>query len=200
MKCHDAVNLMHIYLDGDIDEYTHQELFNHLKHCEACKTHFDELKQTDRILLKIPQMKAPYDMIQNIMLSLPKKKREPAILKRLKKHPFLAAASIFILLFGISMISYVPSSELKITAGDYNRLIVQGNEVIVPEGLAIDGDIIVENGNLQIRGEVKGDVTVINGNILMADASSVDGNTNQIDRIFEWLLYNIKKFWVEVSQ
>lgn len=198
MKCHNAIYLMHMYFDGDIDEYSHRELFNHLKTCEQCKLHFNDLKKTDQLLKQFPHIKTSPDFVRRVIAMLPIRKKEFNVVNLFKKSPLIVAASIFILLFSISMISYIPSSDLKVVSGDYEKLIVQGNEIIVPEGTKVSGDIIIENGNIQIKGEVAGDVTVINGKILMASASRVDGRTNQVDQIFEWIIYNIKKIWIEI--
>jgi len=106
------------------------------------------------------------------------------------------AASIFLFLFSVSILSYeISDKDLKIVSGDYDNLVINGNEVILPAGESIVGDLIIENGNLKIQGEVKGNVTVVNGEILMADASNVDGHTQQIDQFFEWIWYQIKNLW-----
>ncbi|MFP3490116.1 anti-sigma factor, partial [Staphylococcus sp. SIMBA_130] len=44
------------------------------------------------------------------------------------------------------------------------------NAVIVPEGDVVEGDFTVKNRNLEIAGQVKGDVLVINGDQYMASA------------------------------
>ena len=55
LKCRDATYKMHDYLDDDIDEYSHQELFNHIKACPDCKEHFEGLKRTELILTHLPK-------------------------------------------------------------------------------------------------------------------------------------------------
>ena len=62
------------------------------------------------------------------------------------------------------------------------------------------GDITIENGNLEIKGEVQGNVTVINGEILMASASKVDGHTKEIDQFAEWIWYYLKNLWNKIQE
>ncbi len=69
---------------------------------------------------------------------------------------------------------------------------VQNDKVIVPEGEVVKGDVVVKNGDLEIKGEVEGNVTVINGQQYMASAGKVTGEIEEVDAIFEWLWYHIK--------
>jgi len=71
------------------------------------------------------------------------------------------------------------------------NLVVEGQTVIVPEGEAVKGDIVVKNGDLIVEGEVDGNVTVINGQY-MASSAVVSGRIEEIDEVFEWLWYTIK--------
>ncbi|OEG00231.1 hypothetical protein BHF71_05435 [Vulcanibacillus modesticaldus] len=199
MKCHETESIMHAYLDDDIDGYPYQEFLEHIKTCHKCKKHFEELKITERLLKQLPMVSTPPDFVQKLMQQLPQKESKTRIKRWLVKYPVVVAASIFLLLFSISLVTYMEQdNELKIVTTDQAKLIVKGNEVIVPEGKKIIGDLIIENGNLKINGEVKGNVTVINGDILMANASQVDGHTKQIDRLYEWIWYNLKNLWTKI--
>ncbi len=193
MNCSEAIYLMHDYFDDDIDEYLMHELFEHSNNCITCKAHFNELKMTNQLLKQLPKERLSSDITFKILESIPGKKK---VRNWATKYPVVAAASIFLFLFSISLVSYVvPSNEFKIVSGNEQNLIVNGNEVIIPKGQEVLGDIIIENGNLQIDGEVKGNVTVFNGEIFMANASQVNGRTYQIDQIFERIWYQIKYIW-----
>lgn len=201
MNCQNANTLMHDYLDADIDDLSSKGLFEHLEKCSICYQHFNELKETERRLRLLSHCKSTPDYIQKVINQLPhkqvgKQEKRHSINRWLKNHPGLVAASIFLMFFAISLFSYaIPGNELKIVANEYNNLVIEGNEVIVPEGEEIEGDLIVENGILEIKGKVKGNVTVIDGELLMASASQVDGDTKQIDQLFEWLWYQITKIY-----
>ncbi|MGD9678193.1 MAG: hypothetical protein AB7V16_07555 [Vulcanibacillus sp.] len=193
MDCLRAIYLMHDYFDGDIEEQSFKELTKHINNCLACNVHYNELKNTNLILMQLPTENVSTDLSDNILIKCAKKER---VKKLASRYPVVFAASIFLLLFSVSLISYtVPGNDFKLVSENYQNLIIKGNEVIVPEGKEICGDIIIENGNLQIIGEVKGNVTVVNGEIFMASASQVDGTTNQVDLIFERIWYQLKNIW-----
>lgn len=199
LKCDDSIILMHNYFDDDIDEYSHRELLAHLKECHSCNEHFKELKMTEQVLRQLPKKNVESTFVNKVLVKIPSSKRKENLGIWLKEHPVVVAASIFLFLFAVSTFSYMaPEKELRIVSGNQTNLIVQGNEVIVPEGQKVLGDLVIENGNLQINGEVKGNVTVVNGHILMANASQVDGSTKQVDQFFEWLWYQLKRVWYKM--
>jgi hypothetical protein len=72
------------------------------------------------------------------------------------------------------------------------NLQVEGETVIVPEGMVVDGDLTIRNGDLRVEGELNGDVTIVNGQY-MASSGVITGEIEEIDQIFEWLWYGIKE-------
>ncbi|CQR48470.1 Anti-sigma-W factor RsiW [Paraliobacillus sp. PM-2] len=52
----------------------------------------------------------------------------------------------------------------------------------------------MKNVDLQIDGNVNGNVTLINGEHLMASAGNINGEIEQVNQVFEWMWYHIKKF------
>ena len=73
------------------------------------------------------------------------------------------------------------------------NLVIEGQTVLVPAGETVKGDIVVKNGNLRIEGEVDGNVTVIRGSKYMASTAVVTGKSEEIDKMFDWLWYKMKK-------
>ncbi|WP_322619377.1 bactofilin family protein [Bacillus fonticola] len=69
----------------------------------------------------------------------------------------------------------------------------------MPEGEVVSGDIVVKNGEIRIEGQVDGDVTIINGERYLASAGDVTGEIEEIDQVFSWLWYHIKKTAFNVS-
>ena len=76
---------------------------------------------------------------------------------------------------------------------------IDGQTVVVPEGIVVEGDLIVRNGDLRVEGEIIGDVTVINGERYMAGAGTITGDIEEIDQAFEWLWYNIKSAFKDLG-
>jgi predicted acyltransferase (DUF342 family) len=73
------------------------------------------------------------------------------------------------------------------------NLIVKNHTVIVPKGEVVKGDVVVQNGKLRIEGEVKGNVTVINGTKYLASAGHVTGDIKEVNQVFDWIWYYFKK-------
>ena len=79
------------------------------------------------------------------------------------------------------------------------NIVVEGERVIVPAGETVNGDIVVKNGDLQIDGDVNGDVTVINGTQYSASTANVTGEIEEINQVFDWLWYKIKSITKEIT-
>ncbi|MCM3694630.1 anti-sigma factor family protein [Neobacillus niacini] len=193
MKCNDEiVDLMHEYLDEEIDPTNEMILREHLKSCKECETLFNEFKKTIAVVKGTSRMQAPPDFTAKVMASLPKEKKKVGMQRWLRNHPLIAAASLFLVLMMGSVFS-TWNQEREFSVSKQENLIVQNNTVIVPEGEVVKGDVIVRNGELKIEGEVQGDVTVINGEKYLASAGHVTGQIEEVNEVFDWIWYHMKK-------
>jgi anti-sigma factor RsiW len=137
-------------------------------------------------------MQAPPDFTAKVMASLPKEKKKVGMQRWLRNHPLIAAASLFLVLMMGSVLS-TWNQEREFSVSKQENLVVQNNTVIVPEGEVVKGDVIVRNGELKIEGEVQGDVTVINGEKYLASAGHVTGQIEEVNEVFDWIWYHMKK-------
>ncbi|MGE8207481.1 zf-HC2 domain-containing protein [Heyndrickxia sp. NPDC080065] len=193
----EMILFMHEYLDGDITPEQETALKKHLQTCQECGKHFQELKKTSAIIKSTSIIAAPSDFTSKVMGKLPKEKRKVGFKRWLSHHPFMAAASLFIILMGGSMFSmWNDNQEFSFTKKP--NLQVEDHTVIVPKGETVNGDLIVKNGDLRIEGKVDGNVTVINGDQYMASAGNVTGDIKEINEVFDWLWYQIKSGCKEV--
>jgi anti-sigma factor RsiW len=126
------------------------------------------------------------------MAKLPKEKRKVGVQRWFRQHPLLTAASLFLVLMMGSLISSWDQDH-QLSVSKQPNLVVQNDKVIVPEGEVVKGDVVVKNGTLEIQGQVEGNVTVINGEQYMASAGKVTGEIEEVNAIFEWIWYHIKK-------
>ncbi|MDH5162954.1 anti-sigma factor [Heyndrickxia oleronia] len=188
---------MHEYMDGDISTEHEATLKKHLQSCQDCAKHFHELKKTSALIKSTSIITAPNDFASKVMARLPKEKRKVEVKRWFSRHPFLAAASLFIILMGGSIFSFWNNNQ-EFSFTKQPNLQVENHTVIVPEGETIKGDLIVKNGDLRIEGKVEGDVTVINGDQYMASAGNVTGDIKEINEMFDWLWYQIKNGGKEV--
>ncbi|SDN80423.1 anti-sigma factor [Bacillus sp. OK048] len=198
MKCEEEiVELMHEYLDEDIDPQNEMILREHLKGCKDCETLFNEFKRTIAVVKGSSRMQAPPNFTANVMARLPKEKKKVGVQRWMRNHPLIAAASLFLVLMMGSIFS-TWNQEREFSVSKQENLIVQNDTVIVPEGEVVKGDVIVRNGKLKIEGEVQGNVTVINGEQYLASAGRVTGQIEEVNEVFDWIWYHMKKTAIEV--
>jgi anti-sigma factor RsiW len=188
---------MHEQLDGDILPEDERILKEHLNRCKSCQRHFYELEKSIALVQSTSHVEAPDGFTANVMERLPKQKRRVSVKRWIRSHPFVVAASFFLLFMGTSLFASWSSDQTFSVSGQSN-LVVENNHVIVPEGEVVKGDVVVKNGNITVKGKVDGNVTVINGQQYMASAGQVTGKITVIDEMFEWLWYKIKSIGSDV--
>lgn len=204
MDCnHEASKLMHQYLDGDLSNEEEKKLRLHLEECEDCQKHFRELKRTITLLQSTENIEAPANFTTNVMKKLPTEKKRLKYGRWFKAHPIITAAAIF-LVFMMSGIFSSWNQDSELVVSKQENLVIEGDTVIVPEDVTVDGDLLVKNGNLVIKGTIDGNVTLINGKLienpiesegLMASVGNVNGELKHVDQVFEWIWYNLKNFF-----
>lgn len=193
MKCpEEVIQYMHEYLDEDIKPEDKECLRDHLQSCQECQSIFHELKKTIALVRSTSHLQAPVNFTANVMKKLPKEKKKIGLQRWLRHHPILTAASLFFLLMTGSLISGW-NQEQEFSVSRQSNLVVKNDTVVVPEGEVVKGDVIVRNGSLKIEGEVQGDVTVINGERYLASAGHVTGDIQEVNEVFDWIWYHMKK-------
>ncbi|MEH7480000.1 anti-sigma factor [Neobacillus drentensis] len=193
------IELMHEYLDEEITPDQERILREHLQNCKECEAIFNELNKTIAFVKSVSYMQVPDDFTANVLSRLPKEKRKIWMQRWLKNHPMLAAASLFLILMMGSVFS-TWNQDREFSVSKQKNLVVKNNTVIVPKGETVKGDVIVRNGTLEIEGEVQGDVTVINGEKYLASAGHVTGQIEEVNEVFDWIWYQIKRTAQDVVQ
>ena len=84
------------------------------------------------------------------------------------------------------------NDEQQFSFTKQENVVVEGETVIIPEGQVVKGDLVVRNGNVQIDGELDGNLTIINGSAYMASTANITGTSEEINEAFDWLWYKIK--------
>ncbi|KMY52634.1 anti-sigma W factor [Bacillus sp. FJAT-27231] len=189
----EIVRLMHNYLDGELFSGEQQKLKAHLQTCNDCRQHFLELKKTIALVQSMSHIGAPERFTEEVLFALPKETRIIGIQRWIRRHPFFTAASLFLALMTGGFLSTWQQEANHFAFTKYNNLQVENDTVIVPAGEQVKGDIVVENGDIRVEGEVQGDVTVINGEQYMASAGRVTGEIEEIDEAFGWIWFKLKK-------
>ncbi|TES49925.1 anti-sigma factor [Shouchella lehensis] len=204
MDCHSYNELIHIYLDGDATPEQKAELYAHMDVCPECKAHVNELKKAIAFIQSSSHIEAPADFTTSVMNQIPKKKKRVPKVKRLfKKHPILVAAAVFFLMMSTAVFSTWTQNDSIVVSGNGPFVIDKVNGVVtVPEGAVIDGDLMVRNGTLQLDGEVRGDILLLNSSFdkdsLYASPNQVTGDIEEVDQFLHWIWFNTKDFFTDV--
>ena len=184
------VHYMHEYLDGEISQKHELELKEHLKNCSSCQQHMNELSKAVAFVQSASHIAAPSGFAEGVIARLPKETSKVGMKRWFHHHPMLTAAALFMILMSASLFSSF-NDDQQFSFTKQPNIVVEGEKIIVPAGETVKGDIIVRNGDIQIDGEVEGNVTVINGS-LMASSANVTGEIEEINQVFDWLWYKIK--------
>lgn len=197
MNCPDIyTEYMHDYLDEEITPENEIKLREHLLSCADCQNHFQELKKTIALVQSTSHIQAPVNFTTAVMARLPNEKKQVGFKRWFRKHPMVTAASLFLTLMVGSLITGW-NEEQEFSVSKNPDLVIENHTVIVPKGKTVNGDIVVKNGDLKIEGQVDGNVTVINGEIdgekYLASAGHVTGEIEEINQLFDWVWYHMKK-------
>ncbi|RKP48968.1 anti-sigma factor [Cohnella endophytica] len=197
MKCNVAVVFMHDYLDGDLAREDTLQLQQHLKHCPACLSRYESLERTDAFVKAMPMEKAPDNLSYRIMKSLPSSRRPAAWTSWVRRHPAVSAAAIFMVVMLSSFVSmWNQSQELSVSGPDLEHVVFEGRTVIVPAGQKVTGDLTVVNGDVQVLGDLEGNLTVIDGSVKpLASTAHIAGQVKTIDRAVDWFWYKVSSYF-----
>lgn len=196
-KCPNIVRYIHEYLDGDISREHELELKAHLANCEKCQQHMHELNKVTAFIQSASHITAPSGFVEGVNARMPKETSRAGMKRWFHSHPLLTAAALFMILMSASLFSNF-NDDQQFSFTKQPNIVVEGERVIVPAGTTIKGDIVVKNGDLQIDGEIDGNVTIINGT-LMASTANITGEIEEINQVFDWLWYKIKAGSKEVA-
>lgn len=199
MDCKEARQRIHEYLDGELNGREAEQLACHIRQCEECARHLRTLEKTEALVGSLRRFPCPDEVTERVMSSIPAPRRRTALFRWVKKYPGASVAALFLcVMFASMMATWDPDDTLVVKTNDLDRLIVNGKQVIVPAGTTVDGDLIVENGHLQIEGEVRGNVIVMDGT-LSASTAQITGKVKHINQAIDWLLYKVEDLVTSVS-
>lgn len=200
MNCKEALPLIHDYLDGDLLGPEALKLKGHLIECSNCNTLFKELERTDALVRSLPPSGVPDDLNERIMASLPAVKKRSAFTQWIRRHPAVSVAAVFFaVMFGSFMSMWNQGGELMVKGADLQDVVIQGDTVTVPEGHTVNGNLIVKSGKLQVQGNVKGNLVVIDGSLNLASTAQISGQVTQVDEALSWVWYKINEFVAQFS-
>ena len=204
MECKVAIVKIHDYLDGELPREEINALQSHMKACPSCSARFEQLERADAAAFAAWESAGPSAQLdeassrqlkERIMSQLPKPKvkERGRFASLLYKYPGLTAAAVFLLvIFGSSIATWDQDTQMIVSGEDLQHVVIDGDTVIVPEGVQVSGSLTVENGKVEVQGSVNGDVTVIDGSMVLASTGHIAGQSREIDQALDW-------FWFKVT-
>lgn len=199
MACENKIKLIHDYLDSQLSLVDEKKLSAHLQKCTSCQAHFHELSRTITLIQSNQKLKAPINFTENVMKRLPQEKKHMKYRRWFNKHPYLATALVLLFfLIGSLFSGWGKDQELVVSKAD--NLIIEGNTVIVPEDIVVNGDLFIKNGNLKVKGQIEGNVTLVKGELLTdkglsASLDNISGELKHIDQALKWAWYELNNFF-----
>lgn len=196
MECRAARLLMHEYLDGELRQAGMIELRAHLTDCPDCRALFKKMEGVESIIRLPDRCSSPKDMTGRIMAQLPEPRRRNALGAWLKRHPVavIAWGLCMILLLNVASLFYLDRD--MVVQGALDQLIFEGDTVIVPDGVTVNGDLKIKRAKLQVNGHVEGNVTIIDGSYQLASTAYISGHVTVIDRMLEWAWFKLKRLFI----
>lgn len=200
MNCKEALPLLHQHLDGDLRGPEAVVLKEHLLACPACRKRLQQLEKVEALVQAWPAPQAPDDMTERIMRALPPAKRSSTWSRWFRRHPAASVAAVFFLVMMGSFVSmWDNDQELLVKGTDLESVVIKGDTVYVPAGKTVAGNLTVENGQLQVEGDIQGDIFVIDGKVNLASSAHIYGQVTQIDEAFSWLWFKTNQFFHQLS-
>lgn len=201
MNCKEALPLIHEYLDGGLHGTEAKSLKEHLISCPACRGRMNELEKVEAMIQAWPKPQVSPGLTERVMQSLPPVKAPKPWWRWVRTHPAASVAAVFILvMMGSFMSLWDEDSELLVKGTDLQSVVIQGDTVLVPAGKTVAGNLMVENGKLQVDGDIKGNIVVIDGSVNLASTAHISGQVTQIDQAFSWLWFKMNDWVAKISE
>lgn len=196
MNCKEAIMLIHEYLDGSLETADYNQLKQHLEHCHDCAALLRDMEKTEAFVRVLQPVGCPDEVKAQLMKSIPIARKRHRSAHWIRRHPALTAAVLLIFVMGISMMMMRgQSNELVVKVNDLESIVIEGNHVIVPEESIVYGDITVENGVLDVRGEIRGNLIVVDGSLQQASTANISGKVTRVNQAIDWFWYKVSDWF-----
>ncbi|GAE37127.1 anti-sigma factor family protein [Halalkalibacter akibai] len=201
MRCGEYFEeLIQKVLDEEATEAEKKAMDFHIKSCESCRNHLQELKKVIAFVQSSSHIQAPEGFTENVMAKLPERKQVSKWKHWTRSHPLLVSAAIFFIMMLASVSTLWNSGEeqVVVTSSGHVQIEQESGMVVVPEGEVIKGDVIVRNGKLQVDGEIHGNVLLVNSEAYYASVGHISGEVHEVNQALDWVWYHLKSFFKEV--
>ncbi|MDB5054757.1 MAG: rsiW [Bacilli bacterium] len=195
MNCKEALPSMHEYMDGDLSGTPLIELKKHMLFCPDCNHRFKQMQNAEALVRSLPHVAPAADLSERIMMSLPKSKKRNSWMEWVKRHPAVSVASMFLFVMLCASVSlWNQDQEMVVKGADLDQVVIKGDMVYVPAGSTINGNLMVKRGKIQVDGEVKGNLVVIDGSYNLASTAHISGKIKKVDQALDWLWFEVNEY------
>ncbi|PYI50576.1 zf-HC2 domain-containing protein [Paenibacillus flagellatus] len=195
MNCKEAILLMHDYLDGELAGAEAAELKKHMAACPECRQRYAKLERAGMLIRSLKPAAPPSGLTTaSIMQSLPAPAKRVAWTRWPRRHPAATVAAVFFMVMLGSFLSMWNQDTQLALQGDLDQVVVKGHTVVVPEGRTVEGNLIVENGQVEVQGKINGNLVVIDGNYALASTAQISGEIQSVNQAVEWLWFKVNQF------
>ncbi|MFC3771217.1 zf-HC2 domain-containing protein [Paenibacillus sp. GCM10012303] len=194
MNCKEAILLMHDHLDGNLNGPEAAELKKHLGTCPGCRERYAKLDKAGALVSSLKPVPPPSHLTTAfIMQGLPAPAKRIVWMKWVRRHPAASVAAIFFVVMLGSFLSMWNQNTELVVHGDMEQLVIRGHTVVVPEGKTVQGNLIIENGQVEVNGKINGNLTVIDGNYALASTAQISGDITSVNQAAEWIWYKVNQ-------
>jgi len=196
VNCKEALPMMHDYLDGHLDGEGAAALQLHLSECAACAALLRSYERTEALVRSLHRPETPPGLTASILAALPPETRRRSFFRWIRRHPAATVAAAFLVVMVGSFLSLWDQDKRLTVAGDnLDGIVVEGDKVIVPEGTQVNGDLTVRNGEVRIEGELRGNLTIIDGSVAYASAAHISGRITKVDRALDYIWLKLAEWF-----
>ncbi|MEF3304719.1 zf-HC2 domain-containing protein [Paenibacillus sp. GYB003] len=198
MNCKEAILLMHDYLDGDLTGPEAAELKKHMLGCAGCQERYEKLEKAGALVSALKPVHAPSHLTTaSIMQKLPAPPKRTVWMRWPRRHPAATVAVIFlVVMLGSFLTMWNEDTQLVVHGSDLEQVDFKGNNtVVIPEGHTYKGNLIVENGNIEVNGKIDGNLVVIDGNYALASTAQISGDITSVNQAVEWIWFKLNQIY-----
>ncbi|MDF2669957.1 MAG: anti-sigma factor [Paenibacillus sp.] len=200
MNCKDAIPLIHDYLDGSLSGSQVKELKGHLTSCADCHKRYQQLEKAETLFRSLGTVTAPPHITDRVLRALPPPPRRKSWVTWIRRHPAATAAAVFAFVMLSSFFSlWNEDTDLIIRGADMNHLVIEGNQVYIPPEQVVHGNLVIENGSIQVDGTIEGNLIIIDGSYALASTARISGEIKIVDEAIQWLWYKTNQFFSAVA-
>ncbi|UOF91939.1 hypothetical protein LSG31_06780 [Fodinisporobacter ferrooxydans] len=195
MVCKDAQAVMHDLLD-QTNSQPDEEFMEHMQICPACDRHMQMLTHTIGAVRGLEWLEAPQSITWNVMRQISHNfgNRRSWMFRWHMREGIVIAACICLAFIG-GVWWAEPGQFSVLDAAPDARLSIVHNQVIIPTGMVYRGNLTISNGDVIVHGKVDGNVTALNGHVILASGAAIRGHTEEIHAFWQTTQYYFGKMW-----